>query len=541
MWPFTQTDKTAIPLNIGGIYYKMDGSPAVNYMYRGSEDFRKTFEPIAKRIGSTLPEIQSLFEKYMNALPHMTANYREIPEKDKKRLIKILEAYLIDLEYSIKIMDKYIVGTHFTETQRNIENIIAELKSPPTTTAATTATANVKKESCEVAKSKLQEITPETRTLMILELLWLLSHPDKITTTDECTWAEKVSELSTMRLQDVTKKLTQDVKNGTGDGNNIKMRVEQLLQVYGINQMMEKSEEVEPAKPTNEEIEENDPVVNDENDEVDYEEFGATEGGGRTSTKFDIALGYAMIPLFNFIKSKYDPIYGLLESCYKKSRVKKHKILPRLLTLLHISNYFLSSQHQDKSLSYGIYRIRSVHKDLVQFITSHLTCSSYRIEKMSSTKQKKFLEILHTIFPIRISSLPKQKSVSPLVVDKEIPTVRFMTLDGNLTSPPFELFYKKGTESEKEACYQSMTNFFTKNDIYMIYSLSEEIPMNLYEINFSEIDTTDKTISIKTPITYFSTPRNTHIQDFASVSEHAIYTNAELALSIFISLKVSTK
>ena len=116
-----------------------------------------------------------------------------------------------------------------------------------------------------------------------------------------------------------------------------------------------------------------------------------------------------------------------------------------------------------------------------------------------------------------------------------------MTLDGNLTIPPFELFYKKGTESEKEACYQSMTNFFTKNDIYMIYSLSEEIPMNLYEINFSEIDTTDKTISIKTPITYFSTHRNTHIQDFASVSEHAIYTNAELALSIFISLKVSTK
>jgi len=41
---------------------------------------------------------------------------------------------------------------------------------------------------------------------------------------------------------------------------------------------------------------------------------------------------------------------------------------------------------------------------------------------MNSSKQKKFLEMIHTIFPIRISSLPKQKSVSPLVVDKEIPT-----------------------------------------------------------------------------------------------------------------------
>jgi hypothetical protein len=432
------------------------------------------------------------------------------------------------------------VGNRFRTTQDNVKNIIAELKSRPKETA-TAETTNVKKGSCEVAKSTLQDIEPKTRTLMILELLWLLSHPEKITTEQECAWAEKVSELSTIRLTDITEKLNQDVSKSTEAttaGNNAKLKVEQLLQVFGITQILEN---VELRRATGVKNEAATYVENEENDEVNYEEHGATEGGGRTSTKLTIALGYAMIPLFNFIKSKYDPIYGLLESCYKKSRVKKHKIVPRLLTLLHISNYFLSSQHQDKSLSYGIYRIRSVHKDLVQFITSHLTCSASRIEKMNSSKQKKFLEMIHTIFPIRISSLPKQKSVSLLVVDKEIPTVRFMTLDGNLTIPPFELFYKKGTESEKEACYQSMTNFFTKDDIYMIYSPSEEIPMNLYEIDFSEIDTTDKTISIKTPITYFSTHRNTHIQDFAAVSEHAIYTNAELALSIFISLKVSTK
>lgn len=531
MWPFTQTDKTAIPLRVAGINYKMDGSPAVNYMYRGKEDFIRTFTVIAERTGITLPHIQRLFEKYMNASPHMEADYSSIPQKDKVLLIKILEAYLVELQYSINTMGPYIVGNSFYTTQDNVKNIIAELKSRPKETA-TAETTNVKKGSCEVAKSTLQDIEPKTRTLMILELLWLLSHPEKITTEQECAWAEKVSELSTIRLTDITEKLNQDVSNGTEAttaGNNAKLKVEQLLQVFGITQILEK---VEPRRAT---------VVNEANDEVENEENEATEGGGRTSTKLTIALGYAMIPLFNFIKSKYDPIYGLLESCYKKSRVKKHKIVPRLLTLLHISNYFLSSQHQDKSLSYGIYRIRSVHKDLVQFITSHLTCSASRIEKMNSSKQKKFLEMIHTIFPIRISSLPKQKSVSPLVVDKEIPTVRFMTLDGNLTIPPFELFYKKGTESEKEACYQSMTNFFTKDDIYMIYSPSEEIPMNLYEIDFSEIDTTDKTISIKTPITYFSTHRNTHIQDFAAVSEHAIYTNAELALSIFISLKVSTK
>jgi hypothetical protein len=395
---------------------------------------------------------------------------------------------------------------------------------------------NQEKSSCKTSIGKLKEIPSDKRILMILELLWLLSHPDKITTAEECTWAEKVAELPTMRLTDVTKKLTQDVKNidelskGVSDkadaGIAIRERVEQLLGVYGITNMMKESEKGAATATAMATAMAPAPVE---------------QAGGRMSTKFDIALGYAMNPLFNFIKSKYDPIYGFLELCFKKSHAKKSKIIPGLLTLLHISNYFISSKHhQDKSLHYGIYRIRSVHKDLVQFITSHLNCSASHIEKMSAIKQKTFLEILHKIFPIRISSLPKQKSVSPFVIDKEIPTVRFMTLNGNLTIPPFELFYKKGTDSEKEACYQSMTNFFTKDDIYMVYSPSEEIPMNLYEIDFSEIDTTDQTISIKTPITYFSTHQNTHFQDFATVNEHAIYTNAELALSIFISLKVST-
>ena len=540
MWPFSKTSNSA-PLNVAGIIYRMDGSPSVNYMYRSVDDFTKTFEPVATLSKTTIDVIRDLFQKYMNASPHMAADYSAIPDNDKKTLEKILTAYYDHLDQSRKTAaGESIVGINIIKTQQNIRDILIELRKPSATAVAAASVAKQEKLTCKTSIGKLKEIPDDKRILMILELLWLFSNPDKISTSEECIWAQKIGELSTMRMSDVLKKLTTDVKkidttNGdTRDsGMAIKERVEQLLQIYGISKMMKESEVAAPVA-----------VVTTAKAATTAEPTTAepTTGGGRMSTTLDIALGYAIHPLFDFIKSKYNPIYSFLESCFKKSRVKKHKILPRLLTLLHISNYFLSSQHhQDKSLSYGMYRIRSVHKDLVQFIRSHLTCSASHIEKMSATKQKTFLEILHKIFPIRISSLPKQRSVSPVVVDNEIPTVRFMTLDGNLTIPPFELFYKKGTESEKEACYQSMTNFFTKDDIYMVYSISEEIPMNLYEIDYSEIDTSDRTISIKTPITYFSTHHNTHFQDFATVNEHAIYTNTELALSIFISLKVSTK
>ena len=534
MWPFSKTSNSA-PLNVAGIIYRMDGSPRVNYMYRSEDDFTKTFEPVAILSKTSIDVIRDLFQKYMNASPHMATDYSAIPDNDKKTLHDILSAYYDHLDQSRKTAaGESIVGINIIKTQKNIQDILVELRKPSTTSVAAAAAAKQEKLTCKTSIAKLKTIPDDKRILMILELLWLFSNPDKISTSEECIWAEKIGELSTMRMSDVLTKLTTDVKKidtSNGDtrdaGIAIKERVEQLLQIYGISKIMKESEKTTQVAV---------PVADAPVTETTKQE------GGRMSTTLDIALGYAIHPLFDFITSKYDPIYGFLESCFKKSHVKKHKILPHLITLLHISNYFLSSQHrQDKSLSYGMYRIRSVPKDLVQFITSHLTCSASHIEKMSATKQKTFLEILHTIFPIRISSLPKQKSVSPFVVDKEIPTVRFMTLNGNLTIPPFELFYKKGAEFEKEACYQSMTNFFTKDDIYMVYSPSEEIPMNLYEIDYSEIDTSDRTISIKTPVTYFSTHHHTHFQDFATVNEHAIYTNTELALSIFISLKVSTK
>jgi hypothetical protein len=508
-------------IDVGGIIYRMDGTPSVNYMYRSIDDFVKTFEPISKKTGIPLPTIQKLFQKYMNASPYMKSDYSAIRKKDKDMIRDILLEYLVQLQRSKDAVGgNSIIAINFDRTYLNIKEILAKLDGPQDD-------SNVPL-TCKENRKVLKDISPDTRRLMILELSWLLSHPKKIKSKEECMWAEKVAELSTIRLRDLTKnmeniqQLSEDVAK-MDENDAVRQRIEQLLRVYGITKIMKETATAE--KSTTEQA---------------TTEQATTEqaGGNIMSTKFITALDYAINPLFDFIKSKYSPIYGFLETCFKKSHAKKHKILPQLLTLLHISNYFLSS-HKDKSLSRGIYRIRSVHKDLVQFITSHLKCSATHINKMTTKKQKTFLDTLHGLFPIRVSSLPKQKTVSPFVVDTEIPTVRFMTLDGNLTIPPFESFYKKGTESEKESYYQSMTNYFTAGDIYMVYSPSEEIPMNLYEIDISEIDTSDKTISIKTPITYFSN-RGTHLQDFATVDEHAIYTNTEMVLSIFISLKLPT-
>jgi hypothetical protein len=158
------------------------------------------------------------------------------------------------------------------------------------------------------------------------------------------------------------------------------------------------------------------------------------------------------------------------------------------------------------------------------------------MKKMKPNKRKKCLESIHQLSPIRVSSLPKRNAIPPIKKESPLPTVQYITLDGNLTIPSFERFYRKASESEKENTFQAITDFFTKDDIYMVYAPPEEIPMNLYEIDYSTVDTKDTHIPIIKHDSYF-TSHSHDLQSFAPLVENAIYTNGELVLSIFISLK----
>jgi hypothetical protein len=216
----------------------------------------------------------------------------------------------------------------------------------------------------------------------------------------------------------------------------------------------------------------------------------------------------------------------------KRNHVKKKKIIMPLLQLQHLSNHFIGSRKE----AYGIYRIRNAGKRLVSYLTSQLQCISSTLDKMTPADQRKYHDVQKKLSPFSPTTLPKRKAVASSKKGVVLPTVQFMTLDGNLTIPPFQQFYRKGSESEKEQFYQVMTNFFTKDDIYMTYSESDEIPLHFYDINFPSIDTADSHVLV----TNYDSKRiveNHVLQDFCTLVDHATYTNAELVLSIFIALK----
>jgi hypothetical protein len=376
---------------------------------------------------------------------------------------------------------------------------------------------------------------------MILELTWLLTNLDKINNKEECEWAEMVSKLADIRLGHLTEQLPP--RNASEESSSLPESSPSSSEVSSSSSALPRIADEHEGK-YDDAAEMGGGAMNSRIKtlltvshiaQMSKKPFIQTGGGSATDDLYDVLtkeLSLALLPLFDSIKSMYQPVYGMLESCMIRSRVKKRTILEPLLTLLHISNHFIASNRD----SHGIYRIRNGRKDLVHFITTQLQCTAARIQKMTLAKRKKCLKSIQHLSPVIISSLPKRNAVPSIKKAPPLPTVQYITLDGNLTIPPFERFYRKGPESVKESTFQAMTDFFTTDDLYMVYSYSEEIPMNLYEIDFSSVNTKDIHIPITEHDSYFTSHPH-HLQDFAPLVENAMYTNGELVLSIFIALK----
>lgn len=493
-------------INVGGIQYTLNHEKqGINYLFRSYNDFITTFDNIADRSKVPLHRIQQLFLTYMRVEPFVKQDFGAIPSMDKQDLKKIFEAYLQYLKNSKESSGNSIISIMIDRTYYSIKEILEALGGRGEDFSKMSVT-------CKQSKEKLGKIDKIMKQRMITEFTWLLQNPRKITSEDECKWADMVAELADIKIRSMMDQLPQepkedekkDEKEQIQAGGAMNSRIKALLTVLHIAEMGKKP-------------------------------FTQTGGGSATDDFYDVLskeLSLALLPLFDYIKSMYQPVYGMLESCMIRSHVKKRKIVEPLLVLLHISNYFVGSRKD----SYGIYRIRNTNKLLTPFITTQLECSMTRIKKMSSVKRKKCLESIQQLSPIRVSSLPKRNAVPSIKKASPLPTVQYITLDGNLTIPPFERFYRKGSESEKESTFQAITDFFTKDDIYMAYSPSEEIPMNLYEIDYSTVDTKDTHIPIIKHDSYFTSHPH-DLQSFAPLVENAIYTNAELVLSIFIALK----
>lgn len=474
-------------INIGGIQYTFNPTKSgINYLFRSYSEFDKTFQSVAALAKIPLPRIQQLFVNYFRVEPFVKQEFASIKEADKKDLIKIFEAYLGYLKTSKAMSGNTVVSIMLDRTYYNILDILNQLKGKGMDVSSMS-------EDCKNAKNTIESIPKDVRELMILELRWILEHPKDIRSEEECKWAVMAAELSNEKYR-----LGQAVKQAGGGNHDIESRMKSLIIVSNVLSAAKKH-----GYDTEEECQQLQETFSD-----------------------------VIASLFTHAKKMYRPVYSVIENCMKRNHVKKNKIIMPLLQLQHLSNHFIGNRKD----AYGIYRIRHSGKRLVSYLTSQLQCISSTLEKMTGAEQRVYHDVQKELSPFSPTSLPKRKAVASSKKGVVLPTVQFMTLDGNVIIPPFQQFYRKGSESEKEQFYQVMTDFFTKDNIYMTYSETDEIPLHFYDISLPSVDTADSHISV----TNYDSKRiieNHVLQDFCTFVPHATYTNAELVLSIFIALK----
>ena len=245
-------------------------------------------------------------------------------------------------------------------------------------------------------------------------------------------------------------------------------------------------------------------------------------GGGSKLHMFNKPIDSAMSPIFDKCKSLYDPIYSFLQksvTTYTKgdSHNTKTNVIPLLLTLHHICSNIRE---------HGMYRIININNDIVLFINHIITHTE-------NNTNKKINKQLLTLPKVYLSTLfNKSSTYKP---PTSIPYVQLFTYENNLNIQPNDL--TKNTEINNE-----LKSFFNKKDVYILNTqssqLNKNIPIALYEIDFSKIDLYTPNIKInKLENNFLNTKTPDLFLDNLISLKNVTFNNAELALSIFIAFK----
>lgn len=473
-------------IDVAGFRYKFNANTSrhVDMSFRSRNDYIKDFgnDPDTLRILKTYmsPGIQSL-------------DKLQYPGDDKQKLIAILKKRSSNLRNSNEFNSTTLKNNEFRNSHSKIDDLVRDIELSKNETKNTNI--NPLKVTCDDNKKALHTLEQDKIFELILELSWMLLHPDKINEEIACDWAALIKKLDTLTIGHLVK-LNTSLPQGAQPINAFtsknlrkkvddiiaideppaadvtKERIEALLSIFTANKELRKSLRDKPTK---------------------------VSGG---SSHLDKPIATAMIPLFDYFKDVYDPIYSFLEKgvdSYKKTPTS----IVLLLKLLHICNHIPISKH-------GIYRIIHIDKSVLSFINHMLTATTKKLHNKPALRNK-FNKQLSKLPNVRLSTL-----------------LHSYVRKNHNAIPPLKFLTYKNVEF-----IDTIPDYFNKKDLYIVYnefSNYEDIPMNVYDIDFKKVDISDTHISINT---LELNPRC--LDDVVRV--RSTFNHAELALSIFIALK----
>lgn len=550
-------------VDIGGDIYFLGPERHINLGFKSRKQFLDTF--------GTNSETEGLLRKYMNLSVKGKNKLVFDSAQDKTDLINILKKRAKILKNSNGFTSSTLKNEIFKRSYLYIQNLITDLEG------SNGKSIKVDDEACIKAKKEIKTISDDHKFQMILEMAWYLLHPDKVPSEIGCDWAKLVKELDRLRVGDIVQSIREAEPPSEPRKNALnyfkKINLETVLKKDTIRNALDQAKvfatEIQ-SETASESIKNrlkllldilemkkylanNLPIDEDRmkiisNDKQSKPIKNSMISNPMKGGALAIPLGKAMMPLFDYFKVVYDPIYSFLETSIIKYQKTNQLIIPQLTTLLHICNNLKPSNiDTDK---YITYRIKNVDKELLSFIKFMINVTTeYTGTLGDDDKRNIFNKQVFKLPKVRLSSISDVALIATNNKYKDpttLPSITFLTMEGNIEHNP---------EAESMKYWEAITEYFTPNDIYIVYAVPEfatsayvtpdkipkQIPINLYDIDYNSVDVTKNDINITDSDNYLTKNKKnlteTFFENLVNIKPYAVYNDAELALSIFIAFK----
>ena len=473
-------------IDVGGDRYFLgtELQNSVELLMKKREEFITTFSKYPKDID----RIEYLFKKYLPSRGNefKVEDFVFESDMDQQDLLAILERRLIQLTEQKRNsrLANTVFGISFDRIYNNIQSLIQQIK----------ATNQKAEKTCDEDRAEIAKKQGELNKLynqIIAFAAALSAQKSKDSSMIDCDWAAIMKDLPTLTIGEMIAKYEalknkQDTKTSrvmTGGSQP-------------VNYFEPQHEDDEAYKTIQERIESLSIVL----ELKQYLDKTSTSRKSATAT-FDKKLSKSMLPLFDYFGVVFDPIYSFLEG---SNGPLKGPLVSLLLTLLTCCKSIYKNGE-------GIYRITNVDSDVYDFLCEQMHHTKDKMESLDTDEQTKFIHHIESL-PKVIHGLTSEKSANP---------IRFFMVNENMTLP----FKRK----RSKALYDATTAFFKKGDIYLVLYDTMNCPMTTYEIDFLSPD-----IIINYP---FMKKEELCFNEVVTLKESILYTDSELALSIFIAFK----
>ena len=559
-------------VDIGNDRYFMGAQKPIELGFKDRADYIKSFSDNSRT--------EFLIRKYLYiSLKGKKRLVFEDP-KEKAELIAILRKRAKKIESSNEFTSSTLKNTLLQRSYLNIQRLIQELEGPDYKGFKFPSLPDISLP-CTKAKKYIRTI-PENRLYqLILEIAWYLLHPDDVPEKVKCDWAKTIKQLDTLRIGDLVinekqngnsvspsnyfkrinlssvvksktlvnaldqaREMAQQIE-GTTANDNMKERLQTLINILEIKKYLSDDLPIDKDRVKIIDV----PAATSISNSLISNPMkgGAGAGAGKA---LDKPLGIAMRPLFNYFKVVFDPVYSLLESSidtYSKKTDIQKVMIPQLTTVLHICNNLNPSETTTSGLNtYGVYRIKNVDETLITFMNNMIASTDTYVSSVGDdAKRNIFNRQLFHLPKVRLSSL-LNKFVDPTKYSDpdSIPYIQLFTVGGNLRLIEKDKFMNSTKPEMTEEVFKAVNEFFAPTDLYILCTKSdnvkENIPMNMYEIDYDTIDVGETGIQIDNiSNNYFNKNKKPelYLENLVTLLPYVVFNDAELALSILILFK----